>query len=385
MKNKKRKISLIFVLIFSCFVFSTCGFSDTGRTERDAGFNIRTGQIKTVSDLKAIKNVAIAEINEFTLAAADSSDVREALDDGTTLVVNNISDEGVEKLSEDLNLVFYPKEKNSMQTTYGAVIRKELSGEYSISEVMAEVAKREFLGRVIEPSEQDVKRTLAWIAENGQIDLTDMYYTLEAEDCRKSELIKNAGTAGLGSASLLGSDFYHDRMLLSLYTSATEENFTSYDVQSYRLAGIDVSLVGLKLKTVGTTTYNAFAADFIVGGDSSNGCKIVKSHGKLGTPSSSRYSVFGEMLQSDSNQTINHLNDNQYSKWWEVTPNNPAAGGSYRISPNLLVELKDGTTTKGTIKATFSYIKVNNGLASNWVSDVDKVLSFSYKNHAKVS
>ena len=49
------------------------------------------------------------------------------------------------------------------------------------------------------------------------------------------------------------------------------------------------------------------------------------------------------------------------------------------------VELKDGTTTKGTIKATFSYIKVNNGLASNWVSDVDKVLSFSYKNHAKVS
>ena len=301
-----------------------------------------------------------------------------------------------------------------MQTTYGAVIRKALSGEYSISEVMAEVAKREFLGRVIEPSEQDVKRTLAWIAENGQIDLTDMYYTLEAEDCRKSELIKNAGTAGLGSASLLGSDFYHDRMILSLYTSATEEDFTSYDVPSYRLAGIDVLLVGLKLKTVGTTTYNAFAADFIVGGDSSNGCKIVKYHGKLGTPSSSRYSIFGETLIPDSNQTItvslnaqpwsvsgglqysysyntggqnivNHLNDNQYSKWWEVTPNNPAAGGSYRISPNLLVELKDGTTTKGTIKATFSYIKVNNGLASNWVSDVDKVLSFSYKNHAKVS
>ena len=414
MKNKKRKISLIFILVFSCLVFATCGFADTGRTEREAGFNIRTGQIKTVSDLKAIKNVAIAEINEFTLAAADSSDVREALDDGTTLVVNNISDEGVEKLSEDLNLVFYPKEKNSMQTTYGAVIRKELSGEYSISEVMAEVAKREFLGRVIEPSEQDVKRTLAWIAENGQIDLTDMYYTLEAEDCRKSELIKNAGTAGLGSASLLGSDFYHDRMILSLYTSATEEDFTSYDVPSYRLAGIDVLLVGLKLKTVGTTTYNAFAADFIVGGDSSNGCKIVKYHGKLGTPSSSRYSIFGETLIPDSNQTItvslnaqpwsvsgglqysysyntggqnivNHLNDNQYSKWWEVTPNNPAAGGSYRISPNLLVELKDGTTTKGTIKATFSYIKVNNGLASNWVSDVDKVLSFSYKNHAKVS
>lgn len=138
-------------MIFSCFVFLTCGFSDTGITERDAGFNIRTGQIKTVSDLKAIKNVAIAEINEFTLAAADSSDVREALDDGTTLVVNNISDEGVKKLSE-----------------------------------------------------------------------------------------------------------------------ATEEDFTSYDVPSYRLAGIDVSLVGLKLKTVGTTTYNAFAADFIVGGDSSS-------------------------------------------------------------------------------------------------------------------
>lgn len=111
MKNKKRKISLIFILVFSCLVFATCGFADTGITERDAGFDIRTGQIKTVSDLKAIKNVAIAEINEFTLAAADSSDVREALDDGTTLVVNNISDEGVEKLSEDLNLVFYPKEK----------------------------------------------------------------------------------------------------------------------------------------------------------------------------------------------------------------------------------------------------------------------------------
>lgn len=379
------------------FLFSGCGTADN----IDISYEhfIKTATLEKLSDLDSLENIDIAKVEAGALLQAEPDVIMEKLDEGVMLVAERMSENDIIRVAENLHVDFEPIEKTGTQTTYGMILRKA-DGNYRITEVVAQLAKKERFGKVIEPSEGAVKNSLDWIRENGEIDLGTAYFDTIMQDEKAIEM---------------ESAFAVKNVQYTLYTSSTEVNNTTFNPNlgtSYVLARVKILFIGLKTLTDGTTTYDTFAADFNVSGISGQS-EVREFHAKLGTPSSTRYALFPEYISSDSTQTytfganyseegisgglsysytgktggldvVNYFGDNLYSNWWKATPITPQRGAAYVFSTGMMLKTTSGTTTTATARATFSYIKVNNGLLSNWVCDEDLVVPINFKNHQQV-
>ena len=414
----KKIISTLLVTILICTMFSTCGFaakSTTSEVKKETlkFYSKEFGRLDNIMDAK---NYDIAGVDYEAVKEVKADNVKQILDHGTIMVINHADNTELQKLADELDILYAAEEKTSMQTTIGACLRKQDDDSYLMSEVIAEIAKQKIGNTIVEPNEEEIKKSLAWLEQNAKIDLTQQYYEATTENKRFAELSASNSSSSSGSTDqLMGKSFARKSVYYYLYsTSSSDNNYTIYldnqDSSKYQLGVIHICMIGLKTKTDGKETIDSFVADFTA--TAKNDLKVKEFHGKLGTPAESRYNIYSASeLEPDSSHEVsaslvfnsdgsvgaglaysyiyktggidivNHVASSAYSNWWNATPISPDKNASYTISPNMMVGVSNGTTTAAEARATFSYLYLHKSVTAGWVADQDKVVSIKYKSH----
>lgn len=409
----KRKICVLTIVILLCTLFSACGAlmerADTGKPAAKETAEVYSKEITQPEKLAEAKKCDIAAISFDTVKEVESEAIAEVLDSGTVLVIHDVNDERLEQIADKLRLEYTETEKTQMQTTIGACLRKRENGSYLLSEVVAEIAKPRVEKKVLMPDEEEVKKSLDWLAKNAKIDLAEQYHEIKEEDMRFAALADSVYADSNGSENRQIGKFFADQSVFYyLYATSNPENghtmyLSNQDSSKYQLAMIHICMVGWNVKTDGNRTIDSFVADFTVA--AKNDVKVKEFHGKLRTPAESRYNVLwashldsarsvtvtmagagGGSAYSYAHKTggidiVNHVASSAYSNWWEAKPTPLVKNASYTISPSMIVAVSNGKTTEAQAKADFSYLYLRRSLTAGWVADQDKVVTIKFKNH----
>ena len=409
----KRKICVLTIVILICALFSACGVlmerADTGKPAAEETAEVCSKEITQPEKLAEAKKYDIAGISFDAVKEVESEAIAEVLDSGTVLVIYDVNDEELEQIADKLRLEYTETEKTQMQTTIGACLRKRENGSYLLSEVVAEIAKPRVEKKVLMPDEEEVKKSLDWLAKNAKIDLAEQYHEIKEEDMRFAALADSVyADSNEPENRQIGKFFADQSVFYYLYATLNPENghtiyLSNQDSSKYQLAMIHICMVGWNVKTDGNRTIDSFAADFTVA--AKNDVKVKEFHGKLRTPAESRYNVlWASHLDSARSVTVtmagagggsaysyayrtggidivNHVASSPYSNWWEAKPTPLAKNASYTISPAMTVAVSNGKTTEAQAKADFSYLYLRRSLTAGWVADQDKVVTIKFKNH----
>ena len=409
----KRKICVLTIVILICALFSACGAlmerADTGKPAAEETAEVCSKEITQPEKLAEAKKYDIAGISFDAVKEVEAEAIAEVLDRGTVLVIYDVNDEKLEQIADKLRLEYTETEKTQMQTTIGACLRKRENGSYLLSEVVAEIAKPRVEKKVLMPDEEEVKKSLDWLAKNAKIDLAEQYHEIKKEDMRFAALADSVyADSNEPENRQIGKFFADQSVFYYLYTTSNPENghtiyLSNQDSSKYQLATIHICMVGWNVKTDGNRTIDSFAADFTVA--AKNDVKVKEFHGKLRTPAESRYNVlWASHLDSARSVTVtmagagggsaysyayrtggidivNHVASSPYSNWWEAKPTPLVKNASYTISPSMIVAVSNGKTTEAQAKANFSYLYLRRSLTAGWVADQDKVVTIKFKNH----
>ena len=407
------KLYVLTAAILICTLFSACGAltesADTEKAAAQENAEVYSKEITQPEKLAEAKKYDIAAVSFDTVKEVESEAIAEVLDSGTVLVIHDVNDERLEQIADKLRLEYTETEKTQMQTIIGACLRKRENGSYMLSEVVAEIAKSRVEKKVLTPDEEEVKKSLDWLAKNAKIDLAEQYREVKSEDMRFAALADSVcADANESENRQIGKTFADQSVFYYLYAMSNPENghtmyLSNQDSSKYQLAMMHICMVGCNVKTDGNRTIDSFAADFTVA--AKNDVKVKEFHGKLGTPAESRYNVLwashldsaqsvtvtirsagGGSAYSYAHKTrgidiVNHVASSAYSNWWAAKPTPLVKNASYTISPSMIVAVSNGKTTEAQAKANFSYLYLRRSLTAGWVADQDKVVTIKFKNH----
>lgn len=409
----KHRMYVLTAAILICALFSACGAlmerADTGKPAAEETAEVCPKEITQPEKLAEAKKYDIAGISFDAVKEVEAEAIAEVLDRGTVLVIYDVNDEELEQIADKLRLEYTQTEKTQMQTTIGACLRKRENGSYLLSEVVAEIAKPRVEKKVLMPDEEEVKKSLDWLAKNAKIDLAEQYHEIKEEDMRFAALADSVyADSNEPENRQIGKFFADQSVFYYLYATSNPENghtiyLSNQDSSKYQLATIHICMVGWNVKTDGNRTIDSFAADFTVA--AKNDVKVKEFHGKLRTPAESRYNVlWASHLDSARSVTVtmagagggsaysyayrtggidivNHVASSPHSNWWEAKPTPLVKNASYTISPSMIVAVSNGKTTEAQAKADFSYLYLRRSLTAGWVADQDKVVTIKFKNH----
>lgn len=409
----KHRMYVLTIVIVICALFSACSAlmerADTGKPAAEETAEVCPKEITQPEKLAEAKKYDIAGISFDAVKEVESEAIAEVLDSGTVLVIYDANDEKLEQIADKLRLEYTVTEKTQMQTTIGACLRKRENGSYLLSEVVAEIAKPRVEKKVLMPDEEEVKKSLDWLAKNAKIDLAEQYHEIKEEDMRFAALADSVyADSNEPENRQIGKFFADQSVFYYVYATSNPENghtiyLSNQDSSKYQLATIHICMVGWNVKTDGNRTIDSFAADFTVA--AKNDVKVKEFHGKLRTPAESRYNVlWASHLDSARSVTVtmagagggsaysyayrtggidivNHVASSPHSNWWEAKPTPLVKNASYTISPSMIVAVSNGKNTEAQAKANFSYLYLRRSLTAGWVADQDKVVTIKFKNH----
>lgn len=416
----KRKIGI--GVLISLVVLSTltiaCATTDSVFDSRDEEIfkneNTRKYEVKNATDVDSLRNCSKADVvrtKGSLMLEASADNIKYMLAHSQINVVENIEQEELITLSKRINAEFNPVILSEGQKTVGAVITTNELGVTQISEVIAEVAAREFLGKVDETDVAKNEYFLNWLSENAILDIDGIY-----GDYYKTRM--NA------SSRAVASSFGDTSIYRYLYTAPYEENSTEYesvkDSSRYLLATTKITIYGYKVKTSGTTTYDSFKAYFNV--TPHNDLRLTSFNTNLYTPDNVKYDVLGATeIESDSSasssRTItitlptsalrgntdisgalthtysyktggknvkNRILHTKYKSTWEVSTISPEKNASYSITPGMVVKANKGKEENCIARASLSYLKLKRAPSAYWVSNKDVIVALKYKNHTQI-
>lgn len=270
----KHRMYVLTAAILICALFSACGAlmerADTGKPAAEETAEVCSKEITQPEKLSEAKQYDIAGISFDAVKEVESEAIAEVLDSGTVLVIYDVNDEKLEQIADKLRLEYTETEKTQMQTTIGACLRKRENGSYLLSEVVAEIAKPRVGKKVLMLDEEEVKKSLDWLAKNAKIDLAEQYHEIKEEDMRFASLADSVYADSNESENRQIGKFFADQSVFYyLYATSNPENgHTMYlgnqDSSKYQLATIHICMVGWNVKTDGNQTIDSFAADFTV-------------------------------------------------------------------------------------------------------------------------
>ena len=293
----KHRMYVLTAAILICALFSACGAlmerADTEKPAAEETAEVCPKEITQPEKLAEAKTYDIAGISFDAVKEVEAEAIAEVLDSGTVLVIYDVNDEKLEQIADKLRLEYTETEKTQMQTTIGACLRKRENGSYLLSEVVAEIAKPRVEKKVLMPDEEEVKKSLDWLAKNAKIDLAEQYHEIKEEDMRFAALADSVYADSNESENRQIGKFFADQSVFYyLYATSNPENghtiyLSNQDSSKYQLAMIHICMVGWNVKTDGNRTIDSFAADFTVA--AKNDVKVKEFHGKLRTPAEDVY------------------------------------------------------------------------------------------------
>lgn len=414
--NFKGKILvLLLTLTIAIGITPSYCFGDSA----DVSPNITIAHINAPSDLEKTEDTDIAEIPKDIVLKSSAEDLKETLDNGTVLVVDDatsISD--IKSIGNLLDENYLPDKRQPLQAMQGIYLTSDEQGGYNISELIAEIVPpcKENSDKSVDVSTKELQSTLDHIIKNDKIDMTEIYYDVETRktDIAKFKNLSKTHMAQLQAGSITGNSFMDKTSNFNLYGftgTKVVAGYTKKDANWVKASTTKVTGYLAKVKTTGNTTYDAFQG--VVTVSPTTKFKVSQYNTKLATPQNTRYTTLEESFLKSGSKTFtvkldlsasqggagasvgytytfnpdgqnitNHIG-NKYTQWWQAYPASPKKGASYRIQPSMIIKAANGKTTTATAYVTLSYQKLT-GLAGTYKSDTDKTITLNFKNHKRV-
>ncbi len=141
--------------------------------EKDTGQivdkQISSADVSTGKELTQMGNIEAATVKKELITSQNVPRLKEALDNGTILAVNNLDENEAVRIAKTFGISYEPTEAADTQALQGILIRADLDGAYQIEEVVAEIVQRTDDETAL--NQRQMEEQLSAIREDEMIDV----------------------------------------------------------------------------------------------------------------------------------------------------------------------------------------------------------------------